>query len=706
MKKLPLKNALLEIGTEELPARFITPALKQLHELASTQLAENGLSFTAVQVWGTPRRLVLFVQGLTDKAKDTENIVVGPPPNVAQDDKGEWTQVATGFAKAQGMPVRNLEFRETPKGKRLVAVHQKKGQSTETILKELFPTLIQELSFPKNMVWEKTRFRFARPIRWILSLYGTKIVRFRLAGVAADRASYGLLALGGQKINIANADKYKSTLQGRCILVSPEDRRANIEKFLDGIAKKLKATVLMDPVLMDEVIQLTEYPTAILGQFQESYLSLPKEVLVSVLKKHQKFFPIESSKGKLTNSFIGIRNGVSDQQETVREGYERVLSARLADAHFFYEHDLKTPLDTLVPKLAGVGFHEKLGSILDKTNRVTALIEKLQRWLSLPDDVLENTQRAAKLSKADLVTQIVGEFPELQGVAGHFYAEKQEKKDVAMAIEEHLWPLSADGKLPTSIEGAVVSLADKLDTLAANFSVGLIPTGSNDPYALRRAAIGAIRILIEWKWDVSLKDLVSLAFEGLAQKNGEKELLAFLEQRLVAWFENQGFRSDEVEAVIANRDQSLSTIKDKLKELKTVRTMPEFESISIAIKRANNLIKQAMQSGTEFVGINHWSSIDEAMGAPETNLNTALNNVKPSLQTALNERNYRQAFTQLSTLRDPIDVFFKDAMIMVDDPNLRNQRLTLLFHVKKMFDSVADFSKLQAAAPAAGAASK
>jgi glycyl-tRNA synthetase beta chain len=694
MKKLTHKNALLEIGTEELPARFVTPALTQLKELAENLLSAEGLEFHSIQTWGTPRRLVIFIHGLSEKAKDMENIVVGPPPNVAQNDKGEWTPVAVGFAKAQNIPVKQLEFRETPKGKRLVAVHQRKGQPADLLLKNVFPSIIQKLYFPKTMVWEPTRFRFARPMRWLLALYGSKVVRFRLAGVTSDRNSFGLLALGGKKIIISNADKYKNTLQGRCILVDPDDRRTNILKMIDAQSKKLKATPLTDETLLDEVIHLTEYPTAIVGQFQESYLVLPKEVLISVLKKHQKFFPIESSKGKLINSFIGIRNGLSDQQDTVRDGYERVLSARLADAHFFFEHDLKTRLDQLAPKLSGIGFHEKLGSLLDKTARVDALIDKLQRWLALPDDTLENAKRAAHLAKADLLTQMVGEFPELQGVAGRFYAERQEKKEVATAIEEHLWPLSADGKLPTSVEGAVVSLADKLDTLAADFSVGLIPTGSNDPYALRRAAIGVIRILIEWKWDVSLQDLVNLAYEGLKDKTGQKELIAFFEQRLSAWFENQGFRPDEVEAVLANRDQSLITLREKLKELKVVRGLPEFQSISVAIKRANNLLKQARDKGWK---ADADGSIDEISAADpsEAALKLALINVKPRLSVALEHNQFRDAFMELSPLRKPVDDFFTNVMVMVDDEKVRSERLRLLSQLKRMFDLVADFSKLQ-----------
>jgi glycyl-tRNA synthetase beta chain len=325
---------------------------------------------------------------------------------------------------------------------------------------------------------------------------------------------------------------------------------------------------------------------------------------------------------------------------------------------------------------------------------VDALIDKLQRWLALPDDTLENAKRAAHLAKADLLTQMVGEFPELQGVAGRFYAERQEKKEVATAIEEHLWPLSADGKLPTSVEGAVVSLADKLDTLAADFSVGLIPTGSNDPYALRRAAIGVIRILIEWKWDVSLQDLVNLAYEGLKDKTGQKELIAFFEQRLSAWFENQGFRPDEVEAVLANRDQSLITLREKLKELKVVRGLPEFQSISVAIKRANNLLKQARDKGWK---ADADGSIDEISAADpsEAALKLALINVKPRLSVALEHNQFRDAFMELSPLRKPVDDFFTNVMVMVDDEKVRSERLRLLSQLKRMFDLVADFSKLQ-----------
>lgn len=703
MKTPAAKNALLEIGVEEIPARFMAPALQQLSSGAEKALAQAGIPHGGIEAWGTPRRFTLFIKDVAPRSSDRVDETVGPPPKAAKDPQGAWTQAALGFAKNAGVAVDKLVLKVTPKGERYVALHEVKGQKTEAVLKDLFPELIRSMAFPKSMIWASPDVRFARPVRWFVALFGANVVRFKLNGITSDRTTVGLLALGGQKISVSKPEKYKSLLQGRCILVDQEERRKNIRAQIDGIAKRLKAAAIVSDDHLEEVVYLTEYPSSILGHFPEAYLRLPREVLVTVLKKHQKFFPIESAKGQLTNSFIGVRNGPTESQDDVRDGYERVINARFADAQFFFEKDSQTPLEAIVPKLAGVGFHEKLGSMLDKTTRVQNLLAFVGEKSGLSPEVRERAGRAALLSKADLVTQMVGELPELQGVAGRFYGLLTEAPEVAHAIEQHYWPVTADGKLPEYAEAALVAVADKMDTLAANFSVGLIPSGSADPYGLRRAAVGVIRILAERRWNVTLGQLIEAAFANLGQERaakGAKELREFFDQRFSGWFSAQGFRADEIDAVLSSNGASVSILGEKLQGLKAVRGRPEFGSLAAAIKRARNILSQAQERGV----LPPAPEISEAemTGATEKSLLEAVNGIRSRFLETLERRDYQAALLELATLKAPIDAFFEGVMIMVDDEAVRSQRLRLLMQVKQLFDSLADFSKLQVVAPTEG----
>lgn len=694
MKRDPVSNALLEIGVEEIPARFLPPVLSQLKEKTEARLREEGIDFIGIDVWGTPRRLVVFLKNVAARAKDRSQTALGPSLAAAKDTAGQWTEAAKGFARSQKVSVEKLAVQTTPKGDRVAVHHHIKGQKTEVLLREVFPSLIGALDFPKTMVWEPSRFRFARPIRWIVALFNSKVVRFSLAGVRSDRCTTGLLALGNPKLNVAKPDRYKSLLQSRCVLVDGSERSAHIREQLEILAKKVKATPLAEPDHLEEVTYLTEYPVCVLGQFKEEFLALPREVLTVVLRKHQRFFPLEQ-KGKLSNHFIGVRNGPSEHQEAVRDGYERVINARLADARFFFEHDGKTPIADLVPRLSGIGFHAKLGTMRDKTERVAALTETLGRMIALPEPALDHAKRAAALSKADLLTQMVGELPELQGVAGRFYAGSQEPAPVAEAIEQHYWPLTADGALPHRDEAALVALADKLDTLAANFSVGLAPTGSADPYGLRRAAVGALRILVDRGWNLSMDTLVEAAFRLLpsASESHRRELHAFLLQRFAAWVENQGYRPDEVDSIVSRNGESLAVMVQKLQGIKSVRGKPEFGVLSGAIKRAGNILKQAREKGVMPDGVA--LSPSDFQDASEKALYDAVLNARPLLEEAIGRRDFTRAFLYLAPLKTPVDAFFEKVMVMVDDPRVRDQRLALLGLVKDLFDSLADFSKLQ-----------
>lgn len=696
MKSVAERDALLEIGTEEIPARFMPAALAQLTRFLEAGLSTAGVDVKAVETWGTPRRMTVHLKGLSPRSKDRTDVAIGPPPKAAKTEQGEWTAAATGFAKAQNVHVEKLVLQNTMKGDRYVALHLVKGQKTEAVLKELFSSAISALAFPKSMIWDDKEIHFARPIRWIVALYGNAVVRFKVAGISSDRATVGLLALGGLKIPIARCEKYKTVLQGRCILVDPAERRKNIVNQIESLTKKIKASAIMEDSHLEEVVFLTEYPVSILGHFPEAYLKLPREILVSVLKKHQKFFPIESSKGQLTNAFIGVRNGPSESQEDVREGYERVVNARFSDAQFFYEKDSATRLEDLVQSLSGVGFHEKLGSMYDKTERVRRLVRTFGPLINLSESTIATADRAAFLSKADLLTQMVGEFPELQGIAGRFYGEKQEKPEVAQAIEQHYWPLTAESTLPKTEEAALVSIADKMDTLAANFSVGLVPSGSADPYGLRRMAAGIIRILLERKWNVPLKKLVQLAFENLGRGQAsekEQQLEEFFNQRCLTWFGAQGFRPDEIDAVLSINGGSLAILLEKLHGLKTVRGRPEFTSLAQAIKRARNILTQAQEKGMIPASV---EIVDgELQGTQEQSLYNTLNHIRPIFSSAIDSRDFQKALLALAPLKEPVDAFFDGVKVMVDDEQARSQRLRLLMQVKGMFDHLADFSRLQ-----------
>lgn len=700
MKKVLGRTALLEIGAEELPARFVEPAVEQLRSLIHSGLAERGVSFESVHAFGSPRRLTVLINGLAAKAEDRREDVIGPPLKAAKDAAGDWTKAATGFAKAQGVAVSKLVLKETAKGERYVAERFMKGGPVDAVLRSLFPAVIERLTFPKSMVWNETGFRFARPIRWFISLYGTKLVRFQLAGVTAGRTSVGLLSLGAPRIPVSRPEKYVSLLRSRCIFVDPQERRDKIEAQLDAIGKKLKAKPIVTADHLLEVVHLTEYPTCILGHFPEAYLALPREVLVSVLRKHQKFFPLESPRRTLINAFVGVRNGPSESEAVVRDGYERVLIARLSDAKFFFTQDMGTPIASFAERLGEIAFLEKAGSMADKRDRIGQLAVRFGKRLSLPSDVVDAAARAAFLAKADLLTQMVTEFPELQGVAGRFYAAAQgESEAVARAVEEHYWPLSADGALPESKPGALAALADKLDSLAAHVHAGNSPSGSADPYGMRRLSSGVIRILLENDWRISLDDLAeeACAFQtyGGGAERVKGDLKAFLLQRLESFFENQGYRRDEISAVLGPGTDTLANVSERLAALKSVRNRPEFDALVAGIKRARNVLRQAEARGVLPAG-NGLSSVDAAEGA-ERDLLDAIGRTAPAIKIAIADRRFKDAVMLLAPLKAPIDAFFDAVMVMADDAAERERRLRILQAAERLFSAIADFSCLQAA---------
>ena len=694
------REALLEIGSEELPASFIAIGMRQLKVLAEESLKTSGLTFSSIDTYGTPRRLAVAIHGLLPSSPDQKKIVTGPPTAIAKDAQGQWTAAALGFARKQGLKPSELTIEN---GKVSAIVHIK-GVSTRHLLADLFPQWITKLEFPKSMTWEAGRFRYPRPIRWIAAMYGADLVSFSLAGVRSARWTLGLGPWAPKKIPLTQAGKYVLLLKNQCVLVEPAARQEAIRRSAELAVKRTHGKVHMSSSLLDQVANLVEHPVAILGNFDPAYLDLPKEVLITCLEHHQKYFPVEpATSGKLLPHFVGIRNGMSVNQEVVREGYERVLAARLADARFFFNQDRKSPLGSKVEALKGVMFQEKLGNLFEKKERVKRLLEAFASATGLTG-ILEKAKHVTDLCKADLVTDMVREFPELQGVMARLYAQADgEEAEMAQALEEHYWPITLSGALPSSDLAALVALTDKLDTLAGDFAVGLIPTGSADPYGLRRAAVGIIRILEDRKWQISLDAFIDEAFKLLpetlqAKDNNQPQTLLkeFMKQRLSGILQERGLKADEVDAVLFI--QGIGIIHEtitKIEALHSIRSDGNFPALSAAFKRAGNILRQAEGQPVTFNSQGSPVREDLLKESAEQSLFQSMREAAASFDREYQDRKYKQALESLIPLRQPLDKFFEEVMVMVEDQDVRANRLSLLNFMIGKFQQIADFSKLQ-----------
>ncbi len=695
-----MKDVLLEIGAEEIPARFMPEALKALAAGAQKAFEGAGLSFQKLETFGTPRRLALLVHGLAERAAARTQEFLGPAAQ-AKDPAGNWTPAAQGFARSQGTTPEKLEVKETDRGTRLSFVRRMEGEDAAALLPTLLPGLVRGLSFPKGMVWEESRFAFARPLRWILALHGVKPVKFPLAGLKSGVTTRGLRFRERRPLAVPAPAKYVSLLRDHCVIVDPVERRRLIEKQILQAVQTVKGRVPLETEgdLLDEVTHLVEHPVAVLGNFNPDFLDLPAEALVTSMKKHQKFFPVFDPSGqRLLPHFVGLRNGLSENQAVVREGYERVLAARLSDASFFFKTDRKRPLPDYGGDLKGISFLSPTLNLADKKDRVAALVSFLCHRLKMDDRTRSAASRIVELSKNDLATGMVGEFPELQGVMGRVYALADgEPPDVARGVEEHYWPLTAEGTLPSAATAALASLADKLDTLAGNFLIGKIPTGSQDPYGLRRASLGVLRILSERGWPLSLPDAIRSALQSLPDVLGDrlkaqKSLEDFFRRRWSALREAKGFRCDETLAVSSLRFDEVPDADKRLEALRAVRRHPDFEPLSTAFKRASNILAQARKKGA---AINGEMDADRFSLPAEKSLHERWAAVRDRAERLLCEKNYGSALSALVELRRPVDDFFSGVVVMDPDAGLAANRLALLDRVVDLFRRVADFDKLQ-----------
>ena len=691
-------NAFLEIGVEHLPARFMAPALKQLKTLTAQILEEKRLTYKSVDSFGTYRRLVVLVEDLAEKSLDVQKEVKGPPAKLLKDANGNFTPQSAGFAQKNGLNPEKLTVKETEKGPFIYAVVKIKGEKTVKLLPEIFTRIVTGLEFAKNMIWEESGLRYGRPIRSLIGLYGHKVIKFTVAGVTSDRNTYPLFSFGRKPIKVEQADKtyYADLLraQPQPVLVLPEERKEALIKTVTNEAAVRGYHADLDPELIEETVWCTEHPVAVGGDFELKFLTLPKELITTVLKKQIKMFPVTNDKGELQPYFIAVRDGISVNQNEVRDGFKKVMSARLADAVFFFENDKKAGLNAFKDKLKNVLFLEGLGSMFEKSART----QQLADWLceKLGQTQLKNTvDYAASHAYADLASHVVYEFPELQGYMGGQYAALEGRQDAAKALEEFYFPLTSSSSLPSTEEGNIVSLAGKIDTLVGNFLIGQIPTGSEDPFALRRQAFGAVRMLLEKGMQISLKELVeksaSLYPAGTVDK-GLKELPNFLFQRLALVLEQRGHNAATLNAVSNWYELPFTQAEALVSALETVKTSAEFAAVLESAKRVCNILKKAG---------NVTEAVDEKLFElpAEKALYDKIHEVDSSLGCAVNTAKTKEGYLNVlktyGAFKEPLENFFKDVMVNDENPAVRQNRLALLARVRRyLTQTVADITNL------------
>lgn len=684
------KELLLEIGTEEIPARFTPGALRDLENLVTTDLKAHEVAFGAVRTFGTPRRLTLWVGDLEEFQRDRIEQKLGPPKHVAFDKAGRPTKAAEGFAKAQGIRFEDLETVTTDKGEYLCAVHRQKGARVADILKESLPRIIFSLSFPKSMRWGSGGLRFVRPIHWVLAVFDGEIIPFDIDNVKSGGATWGHRFMNPEPFEVRSLAEYVEKLRGASVVVDPHERRGMIEKGIQEAAGKVSGRILMNRALLEEVTHLVELPVVILGNFDSGFLSLPNEVVIHAMEDHQRYFPVVDGDGALLPYFACVCNTRAKDMEIVRKGHERVLRARLSDARFFFEEDTRVPLEKKVDDLKHVVFQAKLGTSYEKMMRFRSLATFLAR--KLHPETEASTDRAAFLCKADLVTGMVGEFPSLQGVIGREYALLAgEPNEVADAIREHYLPAFAGDQLPASPIGDFVSMADKLDTVVGCFGVGLIPTGAGDPFALRRQALGILNILLEKRYALSLRELISESVGLLADKLAssspeiEDQVTEFFRQRFQNLLISQGFPQDGIEAVLSTEFDDVVDCQDRVRALTAMKKKKEFAPLAVAFKRVVNISRE---SPSREVRPSLFS--EDA----EEKLYATFVEVRDKLNRLLGSRDYPKVLAGLTEMKEPVDAFFDQVLVMDKNPEIRGNRLALLHKIADLFSQVADFSRI------------
>lgn len=683
------KEFLLEIGTEEIPSRFVGPALEKMKELFAQLLASGRIASAGeIKAYGTPRRLVLYAPELEERQADVSKEVVGPPKKIAYDADGKPTKAALVFAEKNNVSVESLGVRSTEKGEYVLARIDEKGGDTAAWLSQAVPGFILSIPFPKSMRWMDKDIRFARPIHWVLAIYDGAVVPFELGGIKSGNLSRGHRFMSPGQFLIKDFKSYQLQAEPNFVVIDPEMRRQRIVKQVEELAMAKNGAVLEDAGLVDEVMNLVEYPVAVMGSFNKDFLRVPKEVLVTAMREHQRYFSVVDNAGNLLPYFITISNTRAEDMGVVQAGNERVLTARMSDAAYFFDHDVKTPLADRVEGLKKVTYQEKLGSVHDKTVRVQQLAGHLAAILKAD---VKAAERAAYLSKADLLTGIVGEFPKLQGVMGSKYAVLDgEDPRVAAAIAEHYLPRFAGDALPKSLEGMCVGIADRIDTITGCFSAGLIPSGSEDPYGLRRQSVAIMTMLFDRGLHLSLASLTTEACAGHGIKKADQskvgaEVLDFLRQRLAGMLTTEGLRSDVVDAALFGVFDDPLVAKEKVRALDAWRTSEDYRPLVTALKRAGNILPK------DFSGSVKKGLLKEDA---EKDLFAAYSDIKDRVKEKTASLDFRGALADIASLRKQVDAFFDTVMVMDKDADVKNNRLALLAGVTGLFSGIADFSRL------------
>ncbi len=689
-----MPNLLLEIGTEELPSSSIYDALAQIETMVPSLFATARLGFEEYWTLATPRRLAVTVRGVADRASARVHRRKGPPLSAARDADGSWTRAAEGFARSQGVDPDDLRIEETGKGSYVMAVSETEGDEAEDILPGLLLEVVSSLRFKKSMRWGSREERFSRPIRWLVAIFRDRVMEFEYAGLKASNVTFGHRYLSSGEIRIASPRAYEHALRESFVVADHRTRLADIIRFSEKVCREAGAVPLLDDAVLEEVVQLVEWPAIVLGRFDGRYLELPREVLVHAMESHQRYFPVETSAGALESCFVAVHNGDPGREDTIRKGHERVLAARLADAEFFYREDLKRPLADRITDLEHVVYQSELGSMAEKSTRLAHVVKKECAKLGADEDMAQRAQRAAMLAKCDLVTHMVIEFPALQGVVGSIYAlEAGEEKSVAAAIAEQYMPRRLGDALPQSTEGALLSIAEKADNLAASFGLGHVPTGSEDPFALRRQALGMAMTMIDHGFAFPVLPLVRASASMLEDEEhgfvwteeAERAFEDFFKSRERVFFTDRGYRYDLVDAVLALDWGVPLSAQRRLDALGKSRGSGQLARLYTAYERCHNL-SRGCDTGDVSRGLIEQPIEGEVMDR--------LQAAEILIDDALATMDFGDALDALDTLCEPIDRLFDEVLIMAEDEGVRMNRLSLLARLDVLFGLAADFSRL------------
>jgi glycyl-tRNA synthetase beta chain len=678
---------IFEIGTEEVPARFLPDAMVQLKENTERLFTDYRLRSGTLKTYSTPRRLSLIAE-VERSQTAVQKEVWGPPENAAFDKEGRPTKAAEAFAKSQGIEISDISVREKGKGRYVVTTVTESSRKTSEILSEILPKLLEALHFPKAMRWGDGSFKFVRPIHWILSIYDNQKVQFEIEGINSGNITRGHRFLSPASFEIKDAKSYINLLRNNFVILDPAERKKIIAEGARKLASSVNASVIEDEGLLNHITFLVECPVPVLGGFSPDYLDLPKELLITVMKDHQKYFALENGNGALANYFVVVSNTRQENAETVRKGAEKVIKARFEDARFYYEDDKKVTLMERLEGLKKVVFHDRLGSTHDKSMRIASVADFLADRCR--PSRKEEIHTAALLSKSDLISGVVREFPELQGIMGGYYARHEEyKKEIVQAIREQYLPGYSGDSLPESHTGAIVSLADKLDNIASFFMLGLVPTGTEDPFALRRQTIGTILILVDKKYDISLDELINAALKpySIDDRPGViNSIVRFFEQRFDPIFQSAGFSTDMISAVVPFvRNMPFHIIRDRLEALNQLRQDAGCEGFLLIIKRINNIAPKAAVPP-----VNTRLLVQEE----EKSLHAAIEKIAPQIASVLQTNEPTEAIRLLMSLREPVNLFFDKVLIMDKDEAIKQNRLSLIKTIQSIGLQIADFSKL------------